>query len=420
VGHGLLDALGTVLGDGDAAIVDATGDGARALEGLADGCGVAVATVSRRAWPGLVRRLAHAPVDVRARLVALPSTTEPRRIVATDRAVLRAAVGGRPLTAAVLRVPGLALPARLATNVLVLRPRGATAPLRLQRLVPGADPARIAVSASRDHDAVIATWTARGTTPAGYVKLGDVAAEARALAWIAPGAAIGGCVVPRVLAHEDRLLATSALGGERAARVLGRQPARLGATLERLASWLAAWHRAAATPGEPDLEYELLGPARRLGSHLAPGYADRLGRLSRELAGVRAPLAPAHRDVTMVNVLLDDDAFGVLDWETAAPAALPFVDAPYAIVDAALAAAGDGDRLAAFARCFGEGGPGRELVRRIGLAARIEPAVLSASFHACWLGHAVNELERVGPSGSFVAIAARLSAAPDRVDPFAT
>jgi hypothetical protein len=94
-------------------------------------------------------------------------------------------------------------------------------------------------------------------------------------------------------------------------------------------------------------------------------------------------------------------------------------DAPYAIVDAALAAAGDGDRPAAFARCFGEDGAGRALVRRIGLGTGADPAVLSAAFHACWLGHAVNDLDRVGATGSFVTIAAQLSAAPDRLDPFA-
>lgn len=124
----------------------------------------------------------------------------------------------------------------------------------------------------------------------------------------------------------------------------------------------------------------------------------------------------------MFNVLLGR-GLGVIDWESAVSAALPFIDAPYAIVDAVAAADAYRDRVDAFARTFGGSHPpaGADgAVRRwVAAAGQLDRLAGSAAFHACWLGHAVNDLERRGPGGAFVRIAARLSSDPLRHDPLA-
>jgi hypothetical protein len=67
----------------------------------------------------------------------------------------------------------------------------------------------------------------------------------------------------------------------------------------------------------------------------------------------------------------------------------------YAIVDAAHAASGSGDRLAAARDCLALGGRREDLTRglqrRLADSLRLEPAVGELALHSCWLGHAANE-----------------------------
>jgi aminoglycoside phosphotransferase (APT) family kinase protein len=108
------------------------------------------------------------------------------------------------------------------------------------------------------------------------------------------------------------------------------------------------------------------------------------------------PQVDAHNDLTMANILLDDDGgMGIIDWETGKARALPLVDFFYAITDAVRIACGWADRLDAFRACFAADGVYAPAVAR--LQARLAAVVnMSADmaelcFHACWLHHAANE-----------------------------
>jgi hypothetical protein len=197
--------------------------------------------------------------------------------------------------------------------------------------------------------------------------------------------------------------------------------------VDAVARWVVAWHAEGASPralGPADVEHHLLAPARRLSAYLAPGYAARLARMAGALRAAPVALAPAHRDLTMYNVRLGPERIGILDWEAATAEALPFVDLPYALADAVTACGPRRDRLAAFERCFGTVGTMEaKLVQaaldRVSAAGCHDPGVLSCAFHACWLSHAGDDLMQAGADGAFVRIAQRLSADPDRYDPFA-
>jgi aminoglycoside phosphotransferase (APT) family kinase protein len=93
-----------------------------------------------------------------------------------------------------------------------------------------------------------------------------------------------------------------------------------------------------------------------LAAVLPRGYVSWIRAAAAALEGRQIVLAPAHRDLTMANVLLDGPRLGVLDWEAAREADLPLVDLPYAIVDAVSTVDEHADRPAAFARSFESGG----------------------------------------------------------------
>ena len=110
------------------------------------------------------------------------------------------------------------------------------------------------------------------------------------------------------------------------------------------------------------------------------------------------PFVPSHGDLTMANVLVDDDgSLGVVDWSSARSRALPLTDFLYAVADAQAASSGYEDRTDAFRRCFVERA-GRERTRQL-LSRVAEPLTLDGTafeivFHACWLHHAANEADR--------------------------
>lgn len=113
------------------------------------------------------------------------------------------------------------------------------------------------------------------------------------------------------------------------------RPARLG----RMARAVAA---ADATPtplGREVLEREVLLSAEQLASQLDGGgeYAAALARRCAAVEGTTAPLTASHNDLTMWNVLIDDDGrLAIVDWEVAEEDTLPLKDLPYAIVDASV------------------------------------------------------------------------------------
>jgi hypothetical protein len=350
----------------------------------------------------------------------------PARLAAPDRDVLLRALPARRWLVRTLvgAVPGSAAAMRLAPAVAVTAGRDGSEPLPLERLVPDGDARRLAILPSRHHLAVAGVWPRRGSEPVAWVKVGDVAVEERALRAIGPGAADAGARVPLVLGSDAGLLATAALTGEHAHDVLRREPRRLSDVVEQVLAWLVAWRERSSTErelGAADVDRLLLAPARELAAQLDRGYVAWLDGAFGALAGRRCTLSAAHHDLTMFNVMLDGARLGVLDWEAATEDALPFADAPYAVVDAEAAAHGYVDRVAAFERVFGA--PESALCARVRVLADTATAdrlACSAAFHAGWLAHAVNDLRRHGSGGEFVRIAARLSADPRGLDPFAS
>lgn len=375
------------------------------------------------AWPRALARRA----ELRALLVALPSARAPVRLAAPDRQALLWALPARGRARRLARsvvaaVPGAAAATRLAGAVAIAVPEGSSAPLPVERLVADGDLRRLALAPSRHHLAVAGVWGPRGTAPVAWVKVGDVAAEERALRELGPTAASAGARVPAVLGRDGAMLATAPLPGEHAHRALARDPARLEAVVDELLSWLVAWRERSLAEREltaADVDRLLLAPARELAADLDPAYAGWLADAFGPLDGRRCALSAAHQDLTMFNVLLDGGRLGVIDWEAATAAALPFADAPYAVVDAAAAGDRYADRVASFERVFGE--PGSPLRARVAAlaGAGTDRLACSAAFHACWLAHAADDRRRDGAAGEFVRIAARLSADPRTYDPFA-
>jgi hypothetical protein len=258
--------------------------------------------------------------------------------------------------------------------------------------------------------------------PVGFIKLGSSIGEAEALERLTEGAVRAGATVPRVLGRDQRALALSPVAGTPAAALLVARPHRGEGITRRLAAWLHRWHAAASCSrllSSVDIDRFLLGPVRRLADAVPPSYADWLLARAASIEGREVSFAPAHQDLTMANVLFDGSALGIVDWETATDEALPFIDLPYAIADAATASERTGDRVRAFERCFGrrDSRESRVAQELLASASRVAgPDAVTLAFHACWLSHAVNDLGHARVRSPFVAIAAAVGADPSRYD----
>jgi aminoglycoside phosphotransferase (APT) family kinase protein len=194
--------------------------------------------------------------------------------------------------------------------------------------------------------------------------------------------------------------------------------------IERLAGWLEAWNRATAAPGILDqkwIEVELLAPARRIAPLLGAGtvYLAWLRELASAHLGRSLPRVAAHNDLTMNNVLLAGDGLpGIIDWEAARADGIPLSDCFYLAVDALTAEGRAGDRAGAFSACFSEVSPESVAVMRrvksIARAVQLPEAMMPICFHACWIQHAANELEKrpQAPVKSFLGLVERLSLHP--------
>lgn len=252
--------------------------------------------------------------------------------------------------------------------------------------------------------------------------------EARALETFAASAEAAGAAVPHPVSTSQLdgvpVLVETGVPGRVAASTLSERPDEVEAVLDRVLAWLLRWNRGTAngaTLTTALLTDELLAPARRVLGTVPAGdaYVELVERFCGDVAGARVTLAAAHDDLTMTNVLLGrKGSIGVVDWETARADALPLVDFFYAVVDAYAASARYVDRARAFADCFGAGGRHAHAVGArqapFERAFDVTPAVRAVSFHACWLHHAANELERGEADGPFGAIVRQLAADPER------
>jgi thiamine kinase-like enzyme len=240
----------------------------------------------------------------------------------------------------------------------------------------------------------------------------ELAREGRVLQELGPSVDRTGAHAPTVVYHgpagNRAALVERALEGERASSILRKQPSRLHAVVAQVAEWLSRWHvetRLTRPFSEDDLQRLVVAPLRAVVPHLRDGapYAERLESLGRALVGRDVPFAAAHNDLTTWNLLLDGDALSIVDWEAAERESLPLVDLEYLIVDA-VATAQRAERDRAFRKAKRDAW--NDAVNRLG----IEREVAELARHACWLGHARNDLGRSARDSPFLAIVQSLAA----------
>ena len=266
---------------------------------------------------------------------------------------------------------------------------------------------------------VLHCFDSGASSPWGIAKVAPSSSgEWDALSALGPAASAAGVRVPRPLAG-GRIGARSALvetpiDGEPAAQVLIRSPTRFRSLAAALVAWLERWNRATAarlSSSMERLDTEVLGPAAALAPLMREGEAYRSWLATRcaAVAGADIPLVAAHNDLTMWNVVLDDEnAIGVLDWGEAAEGELPLGDLFYGLADAAAACDRYDSRLSAVQDCFAPGGrrtPDVDGLKESVVGALALPdSAVELCFHACWLRHARNEQRGGGGDGSFLEI----------------
>lgn len=228
---------------------------------------------------------------------------------------------------------------------------------------------------------------------------GGLEHEARLLRALAPSVERSGARAPSVVFHGNAgkriALVEHALAGERVSALLRRDPSRLDAVVTQVTDWLSRWNletRVTRALTADDLERLVFAPLRVVAPQLVDGarYTERVEALGRSLLGRDVRFAAAHNDLTTWNLLLDDGALAVVDWEAAESESLPLIDLEYFIVDATAAA--------------------RRVERDVAFRATARSADELVR-HACWLGHARNELERATPDSPrpFLAIVQTLA-----------
>ena len=249
--------------------------------------------------------------------------------------------------------------------------------------------------------------------------------EANMLDQVAPFAQQAGVGVPRLIEFHDKwgqaYVLETGVSGRPLSRILAIGQADLSVIVEKLSTWLEAWHRNSVQRTKltsADCEELILEPARRLAEGLLYGsqYLVWLNEACSRLVESEVPWVNTHNDLTMANVLQDDDGrICVVDWEVARARGLPLADFWYSVCDAATACQAQ-DRAMIFNDCFLKGGALTALVaaheQRLREIVGAPPEWLELCFHACWLQHAVNEqTERIADESSpFLAIVNALAA----------
>lgn len=388
--------------------------------------GIAYLILPRRARRRAARRLRARGLAIEAAVLHRPDLASSRELVPLQRVAFTEVVGSAPwkrrVVGGLFRVgAGAALRATSPNAALVARRPGARRQIAwLDQAGSAARGAGSAVISSswrvEASTAVLHPLTKRNVAPVvAKVDLagpGPAAREGDRLDRLGPAARGAGAAVPDPIASVDLegvpVLVESRVEGEIAAVRLMRRPALLPDLLEGVCGWLERWEAATARRHQvslDQLERELLAPAEELAPMLADGagYVAELRERCARLAGTHVPFAASHNDLTMWNVLVDDESgIGIVDWEAAEEATLPMKDFFYAAVDAVAATRGYRDRPRAARDCLGPGGERAALVAglqsRIMTAVGVDPELSVISLHACWLGHALNEHHAARPS----------------------
>jgi hypothetical protein len=250
--------------------------------------------------------------------------------------------------------------------------------------------------------------------------LNDQTREASVLAQLSASARSAGAQIPEILlleqnGHRSSLIQT-VVPGRKADELLRSQPDQLTFILTQLVGWLERWHRSTVVLRPLNIEQQrhaLLVPVDLLAPLLERGEEYRTWLKTRFSAasGVPMPFVATHNDLTMANLLLDEDGhLGVVDWETGQVEGWPLVDFFYAITDAVMSASKSTDRVEAFKACFTPGGVYTSLViqfqNHLMSAIKISSGLAELCLHVCWLHHAVNEhlLSQPGASRPFLRI----------------
>lgn len=407
------------------------GAAATGAERLARG-GVVYALVPRR-WRGRARTLlGHRALEIESAVLHLPSLDESRHLVPLKPAPARHAFRSivplvpwkRAAAGALLALRGASLVASNVGSVGLVARRPGGPPLYEWLPMPGVagDEPRSAVISSSWRPggaSVVLHPFAAGASPPIVAKLSldpDAEAESESegsrLEALGAAARRAGADVPEPLddarLHGSAVLIATRVEGEILAPRLMRRPGRLDRAVTSVCAWLEAWGRLTATMTpitERQLESEVLSHAKLLAPRLRGGadYLTVLEARCAAAAGMLVPLTATHNDLTMWNVLVDRrGGLGIVDWEAAEQSALPLKDFFYAVVDAVAAARGYAARPAAVEECFGPRGGHVDRVHALqtSLARAVGalPEAVELSFHACWLGHAANELRTAGPS----------------------
>lgn len=236
--------------------------------------------------------------------------------------------------------------------------------------------------------------------------------EAALINRFGPSARSSGARVPHPLLVEEidghPVLLQTVIGGQSLAALLASKPSRLFDFMERVTSWLQRWNLSTKVIRRLDIELldqELLAPAALLAPLLEQGeeYRHWLRMQCVTATGTPMPFVTTHNDLTMSNVLLDEQgSLGIVDWETCREEALPLVDFFYSMTDAVAATRGYIDRPKAFVTCFSARGSFASAVARLQMRLRrsleIPANVVDLCFHACWLQHAADEHRANEPS----------------------
>jgi Phosphotransferase enzyme family len=260
-----------------------------------------------------------------------------------------------------------------------------------------------------DRSIVLHRFSGLGHYPSAVVKMPRATEsdlqidEAATLARIGPGVRLAGADVPKPLLTKQigkhRAFMQSVVNGRSAATLLASQPQRLNGIIERVSAWLERWNLATKVMRPFDrglIDKAILAPVMCLAPHLQHGLEYRDWLVERcATINDPVPLVAAHNDLTVWNVLLDEQGrLGVVDWESAQDESLPLIDLFYAVVDAVAVAKGL-DRFSAFKQSCAPGGAHEQIVirflkrdmRALGITTRFAELCL----HACFLHHAANE-----------------------------
>lgn len=209
----------------------------------------------------------------------------------------------------------------------------------------------------------------------------------------------------------------TAAHGERLGLILsGRAPrSEKLAVVRRLAEWIAAVARQTASSAE------LLRPElQRLEAEVMPRW--RAHAVPADLVAALPPLAPVlqHGDLWADNIFAGEDAFAVVDWESARRHGAPLWDALYFLTDALALVDGahsDADRLDHFVRLHrGELESSTPFFRWLGAsidATQVPSAAVGPLATLLWLSYALLEeahVERIGGDRRTVPTTSRMAA----------